>query len=196
MAEKIEMPKLSDTMEEGVIAKWNVKEGDKVESGDVIAEVETDKATMEVEVFDAGTVLKIMVDEGDAVPLGGIMAIIGEEGEDISDLLDGDSGSADQKGESKEPEEEDDSDKKEDSEEKESFDPILGDLNGKGKKASSKGSGDKDGRIKASPLARNMAEEKGIDLASVEGSGPDGRVVKKDIEEYEPAKSPAAASIV
>jgi len=194
MAEKIEMPKLSDTMEEGVIAKWNVKEGDKVESGDVIAEVETDKATMEVEVFDAGTVLKIMVDEGDAVPLGGIMAIIGEEGEDISDLLDGDSGSADQKEESKEPEEEDDSDKKEDSEEKESFDPILGDLNGKGKKASSKGSGDKDGRIKASPLARNMAEEKGIDLASVEGSGPDGRVVKKDIEEYEPAKSPAAAA--
>jgi len=194
MAEKIEMPKLSDTMEEGVIAKWNVKEGDKVESGDVIAEVETDKATMEVEVFDAGTVLKIMVDEGDAVPLGGIMAIIGEEGEDISDLLDGDSGSADQKGESKEPEEEDDSDKKEDSEEKESFDPILGDLNGKGKKASSKGSGDKDGRIKASPLARNMAEEKGIDLASVEGSGPDGRVVKKDIEEYEPAKAPAAAA--
>ena len=198
MAEKIEMPKLSDTMEEGVIAKWNVKEGDKVESGDVIAEVETDKATMEVEVFDAGTVLKIMVDEGDAVPLGGIMAIIGEEGEDISDLLDGDSGSADKKEESKETEEKDDSDKKsdkkEDSEEKESFDPILGDLNGKGKKAPSKGDGDKDGRIKASPLARNMAEEKGIDLASVEGSGPDGRVVKKDIEEYEPAKSPAAAT--
>ena len=198
MAEKIEMPKLSDTMEEGVIAKWNVKEGDKVESGDVIAEVETDKATMEVEVFDAGTVLKIMVDEGEAVPLGGIMAIIGEEGEDISDLLDGDSGSADKKEEPEETEEKDDSDKKsdkkEDSEEKESFDPILGDLNGKGKKAPSKGDGDKDDRIKASPLARNMAEEKGIDLASVEGSGPDGRVVKKDIEEYEPAKSPAAAA--
>ena len=70
MAEKIEMPKLSDTMEEGVIASWNVKEGDKVESGDVIAEVETDKATMEVEVFDAGTILKILVKEGDAVPLG------------------------------------------------------------------------------------------------------------------------------
>ncbi|MGM0459724.1 MAG: biotin/lipoyl-containing protein, partial [Bacteroidota bacterium] len=87
MAEKIEMPKLSDTMEEGVIATWNVKEGDKVESGDVIAEVETDKATMEVEVFDSGTILKVLVAEGDAVPLGGIMAIIGEEDEDISDLL-------------------------------------------------------------------------------------------------------------
>ena len=81
MAVKIEMPKLSDTMEEGVIAKWNVKEGDEVSSGDVIAEVETDKATMDVEVFDDGTVLKILVDEGDAVPLGGLMAVVGEEGE-------------------------------------------------------------------------------------------------------------------
>ncbi|MEX1062206.1 MAG: biotin/lipoyl-containing protein, partial [Balneolaceae bacterium] len=87
MAEKIEMPKLSDTMEEGVIAKWNVKEGDKVESGDVIAEVETDKATMEVEVFDSGTILKILVKEGDNVPLGGLMAVIGEEGEDITEML-------------------------------------------------------------------------------------------------------------
>ncbi|MDZ7715690.1 MAG: biotin/lipoyl-containing protein [Balneolaceae bacterium] len=87
MAIKVEMPKLSDTMEEGVIAKWNVEEGDQVESGDIIAEVETDKATMEVEVFDAGTILKILAQEGDAVPLGNIMAVIGEEGEDISELL-------------------------------------------------------------------------------------------------------------
>lgn len=87
MATKIEMPKLSDTMEEGVIAKWNVQEGDKVESGDIIAEVETDKATMEVEVFDGGTILKILAGEGDAVALGKPMAIIGEEGEDIDDLL-------------------------------------------------------------------------------------------------------------
>ena len=89
MAIKIEMPKLSDTMEEGVIATWNVSEGDAVEAGDIIAEVETDKATMEVEAFDAGTVLKILVNEGDAVPLGGLMAVLGEEGEDISDILDG-----------------------------------------------------------------------------------------------------------
>ncbi|MEX2435877.1 MAG: biotin/lipoyl-containing protein, partial [Balneolaceae bacterium] len=87
MAVKIEMPKLSDTMEEGVIAKWNVKEGDKVETGDIIAEVETDKATMEVEVFDPGTILKILAKEGEAIPLGGIMAVVGEEGEDISDIL-------------------------------------------------------------------------------------------------------------
>src|SRR5690625_1149429 len=72
MAIKIEMPKLSDTMEEGVIAKWNIKEGDKVSAGDIIAEVETDKATMEVETFDEGTVLKISVEEGDAIPRGAL----------------------------------------------------------------------------------------------------------------------------
>ncbi len=77
-------------MEEGVIAKWNVKEGDTVSAGDIIAEVETDKATMDVEVFDAGTVLKIVPGEGDAVPLGGLIAIIGDAGEDISKLLDKD----------------------------------------------------------------------------------------------------------
>jgi len=185
MAEKIEMPKLSDTMEEGVIAKWNVKEGDKVESGDVIAEVETDKATMEVEVFDSGTVLKIMVGEGDAVPLGGVMAIIGEEGEDISDLLEG----LDGNGEPSEKKEEKDSEDKEEKKEKtdsegedESFDPILEDVNGQEKSTD-------DGRIKASPLARKIAEDKGIDLKNVKGSGPDGRIVKRDIESYEPKKA-------
>jgi pyruvate dehydrogenase E2 component (dihydrolipoamide acetyltransferase) len=198
MAQKIEMPKLSDTMEEGVIAKWNVKEGDKVSSGDVIAEVETDKATMEVEVFDAGTVLKIMVSEGDAVPLGGTMAIIGEEGEDISDLLDG-NGAAEEKKEKAEVKEE--SGKKEEKgKSKEEFDPILGDMNGKGKKDSAPAkeadASGSDGRIKASPLAKKMAEDKGIDLATVEGSGPEGRIIKKDIEEYKaPAKTarPAAS---
>lgn len=200
MAEKIEMPKLSDTMEEGVIAKWNVKEGDKVSSGDVIAEVETDKATMEVEVFDSGTILKIMVEEGSAVPLGGIMAIIGEEGEDISDLLDG--GSEPEKETKSETKESDktSSDKKEEKEssKKEEFDPILEDVNGREGKKSSKDkpeSKKSDGRIKASPLARKMAEDKGIDLASVDGSGPDGRVIKKDIEDYKPSEAPTSAAV-
>jgi len=177
------MPKLSDTMEEGVIAAWNVEEGDTVESGDVIAEVETDKATMEVEVFDAGTILKVLVDEGDAVPLGGLIAVIGEEGEDISDILkeaESDSGSKDSSDEK-----EQEADKKSD-EEEESFDPVFGDLDKKGN-----GQPD-DGRIKASPLARKMAEEKGIKLANVEGSGPHGRIIKRDIESYEPSKAPAA----
>ncbi len=189
------MPKLSDTMEEGVIATWNVKEGDKVESGDVIAEVETDKATMEVEVFDSGTILKVLVAEGDAVPLGGIMAIIGEEDEDISDLLEESGGEKEKEKEKEKETAGGEEDKKEEkaskngSGKKESFDPILGDIDKK--KESSKesnGSGDDDGRIKASPLARNMAKEKGIKLSDVKGSGPDGRVVKRDIEEYEPSE--------
>lgn len=197
MAIKIEMPKLSDTMEEGVIAKWNVKEGDKVSSGDVIAEVETDKATMEVEVFDDGTVLKILAGEGDAIPLGGIMAVIGEEGEDISDILsgaggNGDAASAEKSEKSAEPTKESGSGKKEE------FDPILGDLNGK-TAGSSESSSDEsgksaDGRIKASPLAKKMAEEKRINLSDVKGSGPDGRIVKKDIEEYTPSAKPATSS--
>jgi pyruvate dehydrogenase E2 component (dihydrolipoamide acetyltransferase) len=200
MAEKIEMPKLSDTMEEGVIAKWNVKEGDKVESGDIIAEVETDKATMEVEVFDAGTILKILVSEGDAVPLGATMAIIGEEGEDISDLLGGSDETA-QKETVKENKDEGAKKEKSGESSKESFDPILDDMNGKGDKkpeaASAKSDDEDDGRIKASPLARKMAEDKGIDLSSVDGSGPEGRIIKKDIEEFKkPSESarPAAVS--
>jgi pyruvate dehydrogenase E2 component (dihydrolipoamide acetyltransferase) len=182
MAIKIEMPKLSDTMEEGVIAKWNVKEGDTVESGDIIAEVETDKATMEVEAFDPGTILKIMVNEGEAVPLGGIMAIIGEEGEDISDLLEGqdnggsDDSDSDEKEEKKEAKADDSEDEK------------------KPEKAEKTSSASDDGRIKASPLARKMAEDKGIDLKDVDGSGPDGRIIKKDIEEFKPSAKPAAAS--
>src|SRR6056297_593674 len=201
MAEKIEMPKLSDTMEEGVIASWNVKEGDKVESGDVIAEVETDKATMEVEVFDAGTILKIMVNEGDAVPLGGTMAIIGEEGEDISDLLGDDDEASGEKEKAAETEEKEKASASENgSGKKESFDPILGDLDKKKEtsqeKEKTQSSGDDDGRIKASPLARNMAKDKGIDLSDVQGSGPDGRVIKKDIEEYEPSEKPSAPSTV
>lgn len=188
MARKVEMPKLSDTMEEGVIAKWNVEEGDKVESGDIIAEVETDKATMEVEVFDAGTVLKILASEGEAVPLGEPMVIVGEEGEDISELLEsiGSGGAASKADKSEESAKEEAA--KEETEE-EDYDPLFSDLE-ESKSTSSSGNG----RIKASPLARKIAEDKGIELSNVQGSGPEGRIIKRDIEEYEPAKAPAAAS--
>lgn len=183
------MPKLSDTMEEGVIATWNVGEGDSVESGDVIAEVETDKATMEVEVFDAGTVLKILAEEGDAVPLGGLIAVIGEEGEDITDILEEakSAGRASNETSGKEKSEES-ADSGDD--EEEDFDPVFGDLEKKENVQSD------DGRIKASPLARNMAEEQGINLSNIEGSGPHGRIIKRDIESYEPSKAPAAAPAV
>ncbi|MFH5833712.1 pyruvate dehydrogenase complex dihydrolipoamide acetyltransferase [Halalkalibaculum sp. DA384] len=187
MAIKIEMPKLSDTMEEGVIAKWNVQEGDNVESGDIIAEVETDKATMEVEVFDAGTILKILADEGDAVPLGEAMAIVGEEGEDISELLEGIGDGGGTSGDaSSESSKKDKASAAEEEEEKE-YDPLFSDL----EEETSSGSGN--GRIKASPLARRIAEDKGIELSNVQGSGPEGRIIKRDIEEYEPAAAPPAA---
>lgn len=182
------MPKLSDTMEEGVIAKWNVEEGDEVESGDVIAEVETDKATMEVEVFDDGTILKILADEGDAVPLGQVMAVIGEEGEDISDIL--------EEAKSVSSAEDDTAGEKESSvsdeekEQEEDYDPVFGDLDDKGNGQTETD----DGRIKASPLARNMAEERGINLTNVQGSGPHGRIIKRDIEEYEPVTPAATVS--
>lgn len=179
------MPKLSDTMEEGVIAKWNVKEGDKISAGDIIAEVETDKATMDVEAFDDGTLLKIIPQEGDAVPLGGLIAVIGEEGEDISDILDGVGG-----GGSSESSKSEDSDKKE---EKESEEKEEDKSEQKTESKETSSESDK-GRVKASPLAKKMAEDKGIDLTSVQGSGPDGRVVKKDIEDYKGGSSSSKPS--
>lgn len=182
MAIKIEMPKLSDTMEEGVISTWNVKEGDKVNAGDIIAEVETDKATMEVEAFDEGTVLKLLVQEGDSVPLGGIMAVLGEEGEDISGILEEAGGQA---GES-EPA------KKEASEEKKEEKSAEPETQVQPQKTPSTSD---NGRIKASPLARKIAEEKGIDLASVKGSGPEGRIIKKDVEEFKEAGKTETAAV-
>lgn len=170
MAIKIEMPKLSDTMEEGVIAKWNVKEGDSVEAGDIIAEVETDKATMDVEVFDAGIILKIVPGEGDAVPLGGLIAIVGEEGEDISALLDGDN--ADSK-----------------SVEKEEVKQEASEEPKKEESQTSPAPSTDNGRVKASPLAKKIAEDKGIDLAGVSGSGPEGRIIKKDVEDFKGGSS-------
>ncbi|RNC85728.1 MAG: pyruvate dehydrogenase complex dihydrolipoamide acetyltransferase [Balneola sp.] len=181
MAIKIEMPKLSDTMEEGVIAKWNVKEGDTVEAGDIIAEVETDKATMDVEVFDAGTILKIVPGEGDAVPLGGIIAVIGEAGEDISDLLEG--------GASETP-------KKEEKQE------AVVEEKAEATTSAPQASGSDNGRVKASPLAKKIAADKGIDLSGVSGSGPEGRIIKKDVEGFKesggltkPAPSAAPAPV-
>src|SRR5690606_27049676 len=89
MAEVIKMPRLSDTMEEGVVAKWLKKKGDEVEEGDILAEIETDKATMEFESFYSGTLLHIGIEEGEGAPVDSLLAIVGEEGEDISGLLEG-----------------------------------------------------------------------------------------------------------
>lgn len=186
MAIIIDMPKLSDTMQEGVIAKWNVKEGDTVASGDIIAEVETDKATMDVEVYDAGTVLKIMAKQGESVALGGIMAIIGKPGEDISALLGG-AASTSTPSTPLSPATAPAATTPAAASQSASFDPILGNL------ATSTVAAVGSSRIKASPLARKIATDQGIDLSRVQGSGPDGRIVKRDVASGHAVTMPKAA---
>lgn len=185
MAIPVEMPKLSDTMEEGVVSAWQAEEGDEVSAGDVIAQVETDKATMDLEVFDDGVLLKKVVGEGEAVPLGALIAVLGEQDEDISDLLaEYDAGEAAEEAETEEVEEE----PERVAEEAEEAEVPTG-----GDGAPSQAPGEKrqpqrveapagNGRVKASPLARRIASENEVDLTTVEGSGPQGRIIKRDIE--------------
>jgi len=181
MAEVINMPRLSDTMEEGNIVAWLKKVGDPVKPGDVLAEVETDKATMELESFYEGNLLYIGVPEG-PIQVGALLAIIGKVGEDISSLITGDKSEdkpdekekvSKQESSSKEPEQKEmDSDKKDTVQqgsalvEDSSTDASIGQT---------------DHRLKASPLAKSIAQESGLDLSSVSGSGDGGRVVKKDV---------------
>ena len=175
MAEAVEMPKLSDTMEEGVLASWQAEEGDEVSAGDVIAQVETDKATMDLEVFDPGVLLKKMVGEGETVPLGGLIAVIGEEGEDVSDIL------AEYGEGAAEPEAEPTQAEVEEEAEEQVPQPAREEREEPAPQRQKQAAGG-NGRIKASPLARNMASEHGLDLESVEGSGPEGRIIRRDIE--------------
>ena len=163
MAEVINMPRLSDTMEEGTLAKWFKKVGDSVNEGDILAEIETDKATMEFESFHEGELLHIGIKEGETAPVDSIIAIIGKKGEDISSLIDT-SKSKVQPEPVKEPEPEP---------VKESEQII--DLKPTGQK------------ILISPLANKLAIEKGIDINQVKGTGDNGRIVKRDIENYKPA---------
>jgi pyruvate dehydrogenase E2 component (dihydrolipoamide acetyltransferase) len=172
MAEIIRMPRMSDTMEEGVIVEWHKQEGDSVSPGDVLAEVETDKATMDLESFQEGTLLHIGVKEG-PVPVDGVIAVIGEKGEDYKELLE----AAKQEAPSKEEEKEVSS-----STDNGSDAPAPKPEAAPQPKESSSGEG---GRIKASPLARKMAEEKGIDISMLQGTGEGGRIVKRDIEKAE-----------
>ncbi|MDT0689227.1 pyruvate dehydrogenase complex dihydrolipoamide acetyltransferase [Salegentibacter sp. F188] len=180
--EIITMPRLSDTMEEGTVATWIKKEGDKVEEGDILAEIETDKATMEFESFYEGTLLKIGIQEGETAKVDSLLAIIGPEGTDVSGISkDGakkSSGKSDKK-----------SDKKDDKA-AEKQKEVAATEEKPGTTSESKDGG----RIFASPLAKKMAEEKGIDLSKVEGSGENGRIVKKDIESYKPSEKPAEQS--
>jgi len=181
--EIVNMPRLSDTMEEGTVAAWLKQEGDKVEEGDILAEIETDKATMEFESFYDGTLLKIGIQEGESAKVDSLLAIIGPEGTDVSKIDTSGGGDKKKKKSDAEDKKEEDTDTSKDSEKQ-----------GKEEKESSNQSEGKDGkRIFASPLAKKMAEDKGIDLANVNGSGENGRIVKKDIENFKESDKPAEA---
>lgn len=182
-AKIIKMPKLSDTMKEGTVASWQKNEGDKVESGEVLAEIETDKATMEFESFEDGVVLYQGVKEGESAAVDSILAIVGEKGADYKKLIE-----AFEQEEEKEEEEESAGSKPAEKEAKTESKPN--------KEAASKTQSSSDGRIKISPLARKMADEKGIDPSNVEGSGDGGRIVKRDIEDFKPKTASAAAQAV
>lgn len=180
MAEVIRMPKMSDTMTEGVIVAWNKKVGDTVAPGDILAEVETDKATMELENYVKGTLLHIGIAEGDAVPVDAIIAIVGAEGEDIASLLKEAEASLTAPAEEEAPAEEVAAPVAESA-------PVAAPV-------STSNSSTNDGRVKASPLAKKMAEDRGIDINQVQGSGDNGRIVRRDIENFVPAAaSPARA---
>lgn len=191
MAEIVLMPKLSDTMTEGVVAEWHKKVGDKVESGDLLAEIESDKATMEFESFQEGVLLHIGVEAGQNAPVDSVLAVLGDEGEDIAALLE----EAKKKKEQSAPVVE---------EESVSPEPIKKEVSTPTPKTSvappapakapvaqePKGAAPApsvlNNKIVASPLARKLADEKNIPLSQVPGSGDGGRIVKRDVENFIP----------
>ena len=191
-ASVIRMPKMSDTMTEGTIVAWHKKEGDTVKSGDVLAEVETDKATMDLEAYEEGTLLYVGVKEGSSVAVDDIIAVIGEKGSNFKVLLGSGNGTpapsgngapapakeaATGEGGSATVEQNPQADLPDDADTDLSYGGGTGDVV------------ESNGRLKASPLAKRIAEEKGISLNQVKGSGPEGRIVKSDIESFVPGKS-------
>jgi pyruvate dehydrogenase E2 component (dihydrolipoamide acetyltransferase) len=179
--EVITMPRLSDTMEEGTVAAWLKQEGDLIEEGDILAEIETDKATMEFESFYNGTLLKIGIAVGETAKVDALLAIVGPKGTDVSMIT----GTKPKATETKEIKKEDK--KKEVKEETPSTPSIP--------TSSSASSSSSDNRIFASPLAKKMAEDRGISLNVVQGSGENGRIVKFDIENYQPGGATAYAPV-
>ena len=174
----LRMPKMSDTMTEGVIAKWLMKVGDQVSSGDILAEVETDKATMELESYDDGTLLYTAVSAGSSVEVDGIIAIIGEENTDFKALLELENGELPKA-------------------EALVTDTVSVSAQVEESRVSDTHESKSNGRVKASPLAKKMAQDKGIDLSIIPGSGDGGRIVKKDVETFEPSlstKTPVATT--
>jgi pyruvate dehydrogenase E2 component (dihydrolipoamide acetyltransferase) len=193
---KVQMPSLSPTMEKGNIAKWCKKEGDEVNPGDILAEVETDKATVDFEMQEEGFIAKLLVEEGAKdVNLGEIVAILVNSKEDVEAFKDykpekgGKAAAQPKKEETRDAKQEKEDKKgqkgKQDEADEAAIDPK--DVKSEsGKSASRRDTGD---RVVASPYARKLAEEKGIDLSEVTGTGPHGRIIAADIEEYTPSKA-------
>jgi pyruvate dehydrogenase E2 component (dihydrolipoamide acetyltransferase) len=186
MAEVVRLPKMSDTMTEGVIVKWNYKVGDSVKSGDILAEVETDKATMDMEVYAKGTILHLALNEGDTTPVDSIIAVVGAPGEDFKSLL----GSAPvasapapvATAETSAP--------------AATVAPVVEAPAATAAAVAQPTAIHADGdRLKASPLAKKLAAEKGININDINGSGENGRIVKKDIETFTPATTTTAAPV-
>ena len=179
----VTMPRLSDTMEEGTVATWLKKVGDTIEEGDILAEIETDKATMEFESFQSGTLLFIGLDEGESAKVDSLLAIIGPKGTDVSGVAENfKSGGSDKKA---------DAPKKE-----EAKTPVKEEKKEVATTSTSSSTSSSDSsRVFVSPLAKKIAEEKGINLAQVKGSGENGRIVKRDIENYKPEVSAAPAAV-
>jgi pyruvate dehydrogenase E2 component (dihydrolipoamide acetyltransferase) len=186
MATEIKLPRLGQGMESGTVVRWLKQEGDRVEKGEPLYEVDTEKVTQEVEADASGVLLKISVEEGE-VPVGRTVAVIGEEGEDVPEA---------------EPEPKPQVD--EEPEEEGSRAPARDEERERGREAEAavetvpaeaQAPTTADGRVKASPLARRIARERGIDLAQLRGTGPDGRIVAEDVERAEAAPAPAAAPL-
>ena len=177
----VTMPRLSDTMTEGTVASWLKKVGDDVKEGDILAEIETDKATMEFESFYAGTLLHIGIQEGESAPVDSVLAIVGPAGTDVSGIL---SGGSKPKAKTESKKEKSTGDKKESNsaETKEAS----------AKTETSSATNDSN-RVFASPLAKKIAQDKGINLSDVKGSGENGRIVKNDVENFTPAAKTATA---
>lgn len=177
MAVAIKMPKMSDTMTEGVVRKWNFKVGDSIKSGDILAEVETDKATMDLENYEKGTILHFAIAEGDAAAVDAVIAIVGKEGEDFSGLLSG-GGSSQASAPAA----------------KQESAPVATTNHTAAPVSAPAVETTSDSRVKASPLAKKMAAEKGINITAVIGSGENGRIVKSDIENFKGSSSAPAVS--
>ncbi|RYY84461.1 MAG: pyruvate dehydrogenase complex dihydrolipoamide acetyltransferase [Chitinophagaceae bacterium] len=183
MEEVVLMPRLSDTMTEGVIASWHKKVGDTVKKGDVLADIETDKATMELESYKNGTLLYQGGQPGEKVSVNDLLCIIGEQGKvDVDAIVAAAKGGGAAEGSSSAPQPGGNSEAKADAPKAEA--PASAPASG----------GNTDGRVKASPLAKALAKEKGIDLAQVQGSGDGGRITKSDIDNFKPSAQPAQAS--